>query len=83
MSHHVNLTPDEKLDGPETMSVLDDLMSRRGDLPREHVDHKLVSETIFTECKDLLKLLQSVLEAVLDHLRLHLGAQHLVEIKLF
>ena len=65
------------------MAILDDFKAGRGDLPREHVDHELVPEAILTECKDLLKLLQCVLEAMLDQLGLHPGSQHLVEIKLF
>ena len=83
MGHHVDLTPDEKLDGIEAMAILDDFKTGRGDLPREHVDHELVPEAILAECKDLLKLLQCVLEAMLDQLRLHPRRQHLVEIKLF
>ena len=65
------------------MAVFDDFLSGRGDLPREHVDHEFVSEAILTECEDLLKLLQRVLEAMLDQLGLHPRCQHLVEIKLF
>ena len=83
MGQHVNLTPDKELDRIEALAVFDDFLSGLGDLSREHVDHEFISEAILTECKDLLKLLQRVLEAMLDQLRLHLRTQHLVEIKLF
>ena len=63
--NEIDSTLNKETDAIEALTIRNDILTLV-ELTREHLNHKFVSEPIFAEGKNLVKLFQSVTKEVLD-----------------